>query len=96
MEDKERICLRLTDEVFLVAEINIGAHIMPYKEIFVGLERDGVWFQDLAVIREKYYYEDTLTVVPEHGRYEVLVYSDSDDEDYTHRFVIEEHIDEEE
>lgn len=87
--------IRLTDEVSLVAEIDVGSHIMPYKEIFIGLERDGVWFQDLAIVREKYHYEDAecdeSVVVPDHGKYEVLVYSDECCGDYTHKFVISEY-----
>ena len=87
--------IRLTDEVFLVAEIDAGSYDMSYKEIFIGLERDGVWFQDLAIVREKYHYEDAAcdksVVVPDHGKYEVLVYSDECCEDYTHKFVINEY-----
>lgn len=32
-----------------------------YNEVFVGLEdKDGVWIQDLAIVRQKYHYEKAL------------------------------------
>lgn len=59
-----------------------------YNEIFVGLEEsDGVWLQDIAVIGEKYHYEGD-TVVPDKG-ISVRLYSDKDQEDYTHSFDID-------
>ncbi len=64
-----------------------------YKEVFVGLEdKDGVWVQDLAVIGGKYHYENTddlaNEVVQDKG-ISVKVYSDKDNEDYTHDFSID-------
>ena len=74
----------------LVAERGIDT---KYNEIYIGIEKNGVWTQDLAVIREKYHYEDNpisdiLDVVNE-DKFEVLVYADKDNEDYTNRFTIE-------
>lgn len=65
-----------------------------YNEVYVGLEdKDGVWSQDLAVIGQKYHYNKDADgmdneVVQEKG-VRVLVYSDKDDEDYTHEFSID-------
>lgn len=60
-----------------------------YKEVFVGLEdKNGVWTQDIAVIGQKYHYDDDLNVVQEKG-IKVLVYADENNEDYTHRFDID-------
>lgn len=60
-----------------------------YNEIFVGLEdKDGVWLQDLAIIGQKYHYDEDCNVVDEKG-INVMVYSDANDEDYTHKFDID-------
>lgn len=59
-----------------------------YNEIFIGLEDlSGVWSQDIAVIGEKYHYEEDK-VVSEKG-ISVKLYSDKDQEDYTHNFDID-------
>lgn len=68
----------------LVVEKNIDDN---YKEIFIGIEEDGVWVQDIAIVRNAYYYDDNDNVVLE-DHAEVLVYADSNNEDYTHKFSI--------
>lgn len=68
----------------LVAEASTN----DYKEIYVALEsKDGVWFQDLAVIGHKNHHDDDLNVVNEEG-IRALVYADKDNEDYTNEFNI--------
>ena len=68
----------------LVAEASTN----DYKEIYVALEsKDGVWLQDLAVIGQKYHYDDDLNVVNEES-IRALVYADKDNEDYTNAFDI--------
>lgn len=58
-----------------------------YKEIFIGLEdSNGIWSQDIAVIGEKYHYEGD-NVILDKG-VSVKLYSDKDQEDYTHDFEI--------
>jgi len=57
-----------------------------YNEIFIGLE-DSNWSQDIAVIGEKYHYEGD-NVIPDKG-VSVKLYSDKDQEDYTHDFEID-------
>lgn len=66
-----------------------------FKEFYIGLEdEDGVWIQDLAVVREKYSFgvdeSEKYITKPVKGIYEVLVYADKDSEDYTHKFSIDE------
>lgn len=60
-----------------------------YKEIFIGLEdKDGMWIQDIAVIGQKYHYDEDCEVVHDKG-INVLVYADANNEDYTHEFKID-------
>lgn len=60
-----------------------------YKEIFIGLEdKDGVWLQDLAIVGQKYHYDEDSHVVDKKG-INVMVYSDANDENYTHKFDID-------
>ena len=76
----------------LVAEKGIDD---KYNEIYVGIEKNGVWVQDLAIVREKYHYEDSpnsdLPTVVNEDKFEVLVYANKDDEDYTNKFIIEQY-----
>ena len=60
----------------LVAEVNIDPNV---REIVVSLEKDGVWSQDLAIVRQK---EDFQTETYE-KKIEVLLYEDETTEDYT-------------
>lgn len=66
------------------------------KEIFIGLvDNRGCWFQDLAVVRNAYDIDENCRVVWKKGQMEVLVYADKFDEDYTHKFFINELEDDE-
>ena len=69
----------------LVAEANYDP---DYKEIIVGIISDGVWVQDLAAVGEKYFYEngEKKTVNDE---YQILVWADKDQEDWTEKFEVE-------
>ena len=60
----------------LVAEVNIDPNV---REIIVSLEKDGIWVQDLAIVRQK---EDFQTETYE-KKIEVLLYEDETTEDYT-------------
>ena len=80
----------------LVAEKGIDD---KYNEIYVGIEKNGVWVQDLAILREKFHYKDShdsdiLPTVVNEGKFEVLVYANKDDEDYTNKFIIEQYCEE--
>ena len=82
----KRIELPVSSGKKLVVESSGDA---DYKEFYIGLEEDGVWVQDLAVIGEDYFYGDNK-LIPVVGMYTVKVYGDSDSEDYTHTFMIDE------
>lgn len=58
------------------------------KEIFIGIEKDGWWYQDLATVRNAYSVNDNLQTVWDMGMMEVLVYADAYNENYTHKFSI--------
>ena len=60
----------------LVAEVNIDPNV---RETVVSLEKDGIWSQDLAIVRQK---EDFQTETYE-KKIEVLLYEDETKEDYT-------------
>ena len=89
----ESLRIELDDDTFLVAEVDIGAHVMPYKEIYIGVEKGGRWWQDIAVVREKYHYNDKGIAVSDRGEYEILIYGGSDEGcyDYTEKITIKEH-----
>lgn len=79
----------------LVAERGIDN---KYNEIYIGIEKDGVWVQDLATVREKYHYEDNpnsdIPNVVNEDKFEVLVYADKNNEDYTNKFTVEQYCEE--
>lgn len=68
----------------LVAEINPDK---DYRGIFIGIEKDGVWTQDIAIAGQWYRYKEGEIVYE--NRVSVKVYSDASDEDYTHEFVVD-------
>lgn len=71
-------------EFKLVAEMNFDKN---YREIFVGIETDGVWTQDLAIVGQQYHYADDKIVYK--NSTSVKIYSDAASEDYTHDFVVD-------
>ena len=83
-----RITIELPKGLKLVAERNIDPEYQ--NEIYVGIETpDGIWHQDLAVIRNAYSIDDNLIVNWNPGKFEVLVYANKDDVDYTNKFSVE-------
>ena len=79
-----RIEIKLNEHLALVAEINPDDN---YKEIFVGVEKDGRWCQDLVIVGEGYHYDGDLNTVP-NDNYRVLVYGNAKQEDCTDVFTI--------
>lgn len=78
MSDTKRIEVALENNNDLVVEHN--TYPEGQNEIYVGIvDRNGVWTQDIVTIRP----------IPSTNKYEVLVYADASDEDYTNRFVID-------
>lgn len=90
----QRIEIPLDNGDKLVVEQSVD-RIYP-REVYVGIEdKHGMWLQDLAAVRQKYEINDgDLKYIK--GRYEILVYDDENNEDYTHKFVINRHEEEEE
>lgn len=83
----KRIVIPLPNGLNLVAEQNSDPNYS--REIFIGImDRGGVWHQDLAIVRNAYTYNHNLDVEWKDEAFEVLVYSDKDNEDFTHDFSI--------
>ncbi len=86
-KDNKRIVINLPNGFRLVAEQNQDPEFR--NEIYVGIETDdGVFYQDLAVIRNAYSINENLRVVWNPDMLEVLVYADKNDEDYTNKFSV--------
>lgn len=86
-KDNKRIVINLPNGFRLVAEQNQDQEFR--NEIYVGIETDdGVFYQDLAVIRNAYSINENLRVVWNPDMLEVLVYADKNDEDYTNKFSV--------
>lgn len=82
----KRIDIPLPNGFHLVAEQNTDP--MYENELYIGItDGNGVWWQDLAVVRNAYQY-DGDDVVWKDEEFDVLVYSDKDNEDFTHDFTV--------
>lgn len=82
----ERITIPLQTGFQLIAERNTDPNYR--NEIFIGItDGNGVWWQDLAVVRNAYQI-DGDKVVWKDDEFDVLVYSDKDNEDFTHDFTV--------
>ena len=86
----KRIEIEISENMKLVAEINHD----PYKEIMIGVEKDGCWIQDLAIVGKRYHYDMDLNVTFDDG-FQVFVYGDAKTEDYTDEFLIDQYEEEE-
>lgn len=81
-----RIVIPLLNGFNLVAEQNIDPNYS--REIFVGItDSNGVGWQDLAIVRNAYTCDGDKVKWKEE-EFEVLVYSDKENEDFTHDFLI--------
>lgn len=59
------------------------------KEVYITLEsKDGMWYQDIAVVRNAFRMDGNQRVIWSEDKVEVLVYSDGNDDDYTNKFSI--------
>lgn len=90
----QRIEIPLDDGDKLVVEQSADRRYP--REVYIGVEdKHGVWLQDLAVVHQNSEIKDgDLQYIKD--RYEILVYSDENDEDYTHQFVVKRYEEEEE
>ena len=66
-----------------------------YNEISIYIKKDGYILQDLALVRQKHNHDDGDEIIHIPGEYEVLVWADENDEDYTNLFEIKEYKEEE-
>lgn len=82
----DRIVIPLTNGFSLVACRNDDPNYD--RELYVGIvDGDGVWYQDLAVVRQAYQIGDE-DIEWKDKEFNVLVYGDKMSEDYTHSFDI--------
>ena len=80
-----KFSIPLANNYRLIAEQNSGEFD---KEIFVGIEdENGRYVQDLAVIRPTYSCSNE-NIRFDSDKFEILVFGDSGDEDYTDKFVV--------
>lgn len=86
MRDR-KIEIELWDGYKLVAEQTPDPNYR--REICVGIkDKNGVWHQDLAIIRNAYAIDKDLNIIWKENEFEVLVYGDEYDEDFTNKFAI--------
>ena len=81
MENKIRI--NLDENLELVAELY--NHDGKHPEITVYIEKDGMIYQDVCLVRP----HENERCVQETDMVDCIVWSDKDDEDYTHKFIVD-------
>lgn len=91
MKKNNRIEINLGGGFKLVAERNPNSTYD--REIYIGIEHNGAWTQDLALIRPGYTYDENDpyeygTVVWKNNMFDVLVWADSQNYDVTNEFEI--------
>ena len=88
-----KIVIPLSNGFSLVAEQNVGEF---NKEVFIGIEdKNGKYWQDLAVVRPTYKCTNNEIILGA-DKFEILVFGDADNEDYTDKYVVPLHKDDEE
>lgn len=86
--NNNRIEINLQNGYRLVAEANIDPNYP--NEIYVGIINDnGQWIQDLAIIQNDYSYNDDGDIVYSEDKFNIYVYEDNTQEDYTNKFNID-------
>jgi hypothetical protein len=90
MSKKGRIEIPLQNGYKLVAEQNTDPNFS--HELFVGItDGNGVWWQDLVIVRPAYAVRDNPfhPVEVNEDKFDVMVYSDAYNEDYTDKFQVD-------
>lgn len=83
-----KIVIELKNGHKLVAERNPDPNFE--NEIMIGIiDPYGYWIQDLATVRECYTINGNLEPETIDDKFDVLVYANADEEDYTHNFVVD-------
>lgn len=86
-KEGSRIVINLQNGLNLVAEQNPDPNYR--NEIFVGIQTsEGVWHQDLAIVRNAYSVEDNLAINWDPDKFFVTVFADKNNEDCTNIFSI--------
>lgn len=89
--DEERIEALLGNGYKIVVE---RSHDPSFPtEVYVGIEKDGMWIQDLVCVRNAYRVINDKTANPE--AVEMLIYGNAYDEDYTDKIIVDVYKDEE-
>lgn len=83
----ETIKIPLDNGMYLIAERNTDPNFS--KELFIGLSDGQLWYQDLAVVRPSYEIQEDLSTKWDDEKFDILVYADKDQEDYTHEFHVD-------
>lgn len=87
----DKFIIPLSNGYKLIAERNTGEFD---KELYVGIESpEGAYVQDLTVVRPTYKFKDN-EVVFDADKFEILIFANSEQEDYTDKFVVPLHKDE--
>ena len=88
-----KISIQLDNGYALIAEQNSDSQFN--KELFIGIEDDhGRYIQDLAIIRPTYQFEEE-DVKFDSDKFELLIFGNEKEEDYTESFVVPLHKEEE-
>lgn len=83
----QKIEIEIGDGFKLVAEQN--ADQIYGREIFIGVvDKNGVWVQDLAAVRNAYDYSSNYAPEWKDKEFDILVWHDEDNEDYTDEFSV--------
>lgn len=61
-----------------------------YPAVYIGVEQNGEWAQDLVVVEEQYHYDDHCEKVND-GDVSVYLFRDDDIDDYTEKMNINVH-----
>lgn len=86
---ENRIEIELPNGYKLVAEQSTDPQYS--REMFVGIMKaDGVWYQNLVTVRSSYCY-DGDNVIWSDDKFDVLVFGNENNEDFTEDFTIELH-----
>ena len=82
-----KIVIPLSNGLSLVAERNNDPSYD--REIFIGItDGNGAWWQDLAIVRPAYKINNNLETEWKDDQFEVLVYGNENDEDYTEMYSV--------
>lgn len=81
----DRFVIPLSNGYKLVSERNSGEFD---KELYVGIEDpSGAYVQDLVIVRPTYTFKDN-DVIFDSDKFEILMFGDAEQEDFTDKYVV--------